>query len=222
MKCPHCSAPVALDQGICTGCGFSAEAIRAYLGADWVRLERITDVSGRLNLRETRHLETVLDEFERRFPQCFMAAYTGALPDTLTLPDLGFWLINHGAFQTRQITRRNDFAIVMLVDPLREQAAITVGYALEQILSEPVLSGVLAKVRTKLRQGRIASAMEDACQLIDQALRRAGRRQGAEPERLPTVVSDASDLGLQSLRGTPRGQQPGPATPSTGRLVGKS
>jgi uncharacterized membrane protein YgcG len=213
---------VAREQAVCTACGFSATAIRAYLGADWVRLERITDVSGRLNLRETRHLETVLDEFERRFPQCFMAAYCGALPETLTLPDLGFWLINHGAFQTHQISRRNDFAIVMLVDPLREQAAITVGYALEPILTETVLSAILAKVRTKLRQGRISAAMEEACRQIDESLRAAGQRQDAEPERLPALVSDASDLGLQSLRGTGRSQPLLPHAPSTRKLPKKS
>ena len=121
MKCPHCNSPLTTGQSACTSCGFSASAIRAYLGADWVRLERVTDVAGRLNLRETRHLETVLDEFERRFPQCFMAGYIGVLPETLTLTDLGFWLINHGAFQTHQISRRNDFAIVLLIDPLRQQ-----------------------------------------------------------------------------------------------------
>jgi uncharacterized membrane protein YgcG len=204
MKCPHCSSPLTSSQATCSQCGFSASAIRAYLGADWVRLERLTDVAGRLNLRETRHLEVVLDDFERRFPQCFLAAYVGVLPDTLTLPDLGFWLINHGAFQTHQISRRNDFAIVMLVDPLREQASFIVGYALEKALTEPVLMKVLGKLRRKLKRGAIASAIEEGCMLIDQALRRSAKQQPRVRESAPSVVGDASDLGLQSLRPSPR------------------
>lgn len=218
MKCPHCSALLSASQASCMACGFSATAIRAYLGADWVRLERITDVAGRLNLRETRHLETVLDEFERRFPQCFMAAYIGVLPDTLTLPDLGFWLINHGAFQTHQITRRNDFAIVMLVDPLREQTAITLGYALEKILPEPTLLDILKKLRRPLHRGQVAEAIEAACRQVDEALRRLGRREHRQPDHLPASVGDASDLGLHSLRPSqPRSlNQPG-----TGRLADK-
>jgi uncharacterized membrane protein YgcG len=204
MKCPHCSSSLKPSQASCTQCGFSASAIRAYLGADWVRLERLTDVAGRLNLRETRHLEVVLDEFERRFPQCFMAAYVGVLPDTLTLPDLGFWLINHGAFQTHQISRRNDFAIVMLVDPLREEAAFTVGYALEKALTEPVLERILSKLRRKLKSGAIAAGIEEGCALIDQALRRSARQEPRHRESAPSVVGDASDLGLQSLRPSPR------------------
>ncbi len=206
MNCPHCSAAISSGQGACLACGFSATAIRAYLGSDWVRLERITDVSNRLNLRDTRHIEVVLDEFEHRFPQCFMAAYVGVLPETLTLRDLGFWLINHGAFHTHQLTRRNDFAIVMLVDPLREEVALTVGYALEQILTEPVLTKILGEVRSTLKRGQIVHSIEQACARIDRELRRSGRREKPRTERAPTMVGDASDLGLQSLR---------PGTPST-------
>lgn len=200
MKCPHCSIPISTGQAACAGCGFSASAIRAYLGADWVRLERITDVAGRLNLRETRHLETVLDEFERRFPQCFMAAYIGVLPDTLTLTDLGFWLINHGAFQTHQISRRNDFAIMLMIDPLRQQAGFTVGYALEQVLPERGLLSILNKLNRPLHQGAFGTAIERASHLVDKALRAAGKLEPRRPESAPTVVGDASDLGLQSLR----------------------
>lgn len=218
MKCPHCSALLSASQASCMACGFSATAIRAYLGADWVRLERITDVAGRLNLRETRHLETVLDEFERRFPQCFMAAYIGVLPDTLTLPDLGFWLINHGAFQTHQITRRNDFAIVMLVDPLRQQASITLGYALEQALPEPVLLDILKKLRRPLHRGQVAEAIESACHRVDQVLRNLGRREQRQPDSLPASVGDASDLGLHSLRPS---QTRSVNQPGTGKLADK-
>ncbi len=208
MKCPHCSKSVAPGQEVCPGCGFSSSAIRAYLGADWVRLERVTDVAGRLNLRETRHLEMVLDEFERRFPQCFMAAYVGVLPETLTLPDLGFWLINHGAFQTHQVTRRNDFAIVMLIDPLRQQAAFSVGYALEAVLSEEVLLRILGKLRRPLQQGQISESIESACHQLDAALRSAARPEPRAYERVPAVVGDASDLGLQSLRPATRPHLP--------------
>jgi hypothetical protein len=200
MNCPHCSASIATGQASCLACGFSAAAIRAYLGSDWVRLERITDVSNRLNLRETRHIEVVLDEFERRFPQCFMAAYIGVLPDTLTLRDLGFWLINHGAFHTHQVARRNDFAIVMIVDPLREQVALTVGYALEQILTEPVLLKILGDLRHPLKRGQTALSIERACARIESELRRSARREKPLAETAPAVVEDASDLGLQSLR----------------------
>ena len=83
-------------------------------------------------------------------PQCFMAAYAGALPKTLNLPDLRFWLINHGAFQTHQIARRNDFGLVLIIDTLRQEASFAVGYALEKALPEQALTGILKKLRTAL------------------------------------------------------------------------
>jgi hypothetical protein len=200
MNCPHCSSLITPAQPVCPQCGFSAAAIRGYLGSDWVRLARITDNAQLLSLKHSRHLETVLDDFERRFPQCFMAAYVGALPDNLTLPDLGFWLINHGAFHTHQISRRNDFGIVLIMDPVRQQASFTLGYGLESILKETFLTQILKKLQPLLRQGSFASAIETAVTLIEKELRSAARREPRQLDQPPSIIGDASDLGLHTLR----------------------
>lgn len=200
MNCPHCSSLITPAQPVCPQCGFSAAAIRGYLGSDWVRLARITDNAQLLSLKHSRHLETVLDDFERRFPQCFMAAYVGALPDNLTLPDLGFWLINHGAFHTHQISRRNDFGIVLIMDPVRQQASFTLGYGLESILKETFLTQILKKLQPLLRQGSFAFAIETAVTLIEKELRSAARREPRQLDQPPSIIGDASDLGLHTLR----------------------
>ncbi|MCX6856224.1 MAG: TPM domain-containing protein [Verrucomicrobia bacterium] len=200
MNCPHCSSLITPAQPVCTQCGFSATAIRGYLGADWVKLARITDNAQLLSLKHTRHLETVLDDFERRFPQCFMAAYIGALPETLTLPDLGFWLINHGAFHTHQVSRRNDFGIVLMIDPVRQQACFTLGYALESVLVEKTLTTLLKKLQGPLSKGAFATAIESAVSLIDQELLTAARSEPRQLEQAPSSIGDASDLGLHTLR----------------------
>jgi uncharacterized membrane protein YgcG len=200
MNCPHCSSLITSAQPVCPQCGFSAAAIRGYLGSDWVRLARITDNAQLLSLKHTRHLETVLDDFERRFPQCFMAAYVGALPDNLTLPDLGFWLINHGAFHTHQISRRNDFGIVLIIDPVRRQAGFTLGYGLESVLKETVLTQALQKLQPLLLKGAFASAIESGVTLIEKELRSAARPEPRQLDQPPSVIGDASDLGLHSLR----------------------
>lgn len=204
MNCPHCSSPLLAGQPACQACGFSATAIRSYLGADWVRLERITDNAQRLSLRDTRHLETVLDDFERHFPQCFMAAYIGALPETLTLPDLGFWLINHGAFQTHQITRRNDFGLVLIIDTLRQEACMTVGYALENLISAQALTAILKKLRRPLLKGAVAKAIEEAAHRVESVLKASATRETRLAEQPPVIMGDAADLGLHSLRASPR------------------
>lgn len=200
MNCPHCATKILAGQEVCSVCGFTAAAIRSYLGSDWVKLERITDNSQRLSLRDTRHLEVVLDDFERKFPQCFIASYVGALPETLTLPDLGFWLINHGAFQTRQISRRNDFGILLIIDPLRQDACFTVGYALESVLTDAVLVAILKKITRALAKGHFASGIEQSVKEIEALLIKSGKKERRHDEHPPAVVADAADLGLHALR----------------------
>lgn len=165
-----------------------------------MRLERITDNSQHLSLRDTRHLETVLDDFARQFPQCFMAAYAGALPKTLNLPDLRFWLINHGAFQTHQIARRNDFGLVLIIDTLRQEASFAVGYALEKALPEQALTGILKKLRTALLKGLVASVIEGAEQRIEALLESVATQETRLTQQPPVILGDAADLGMHSLR----------------------
>ena len=79
MRCPHCSHPIAPQKTFCERCGFSDAHLAAYLGTEWVRLERITDAAHCLRLEESRQLEVHLDDFERQFPQSFLALYFGAV-----------------------------------------------------------------------------------------------------------------------------------------------
>lgn len=200
MKCPHCFAEVPHGAAACSQCGFSASAVRAYLGCEWVRLERITDQSMRLNLKDTRHLETVLDDFERCFPQCFLAVYLGPLPMELTVGDLGFWLINHGAFHAHQAAKRNDFGMVLVIDPLRQSAGLTLGYALEPILSEAAVVSVLDRVKSPLRRSDFAKAIQRTVKHLKKALRAQAKVESRDRHLPPPPTTDISELGLQTLR----------------------
>ncbi len=193
MNCPHCSTTVVAGAASCPACGFSTPAIRALLGGDWVRLERITDRSQRLSLRDTRHLEVCLDDFERAFPQCFLALYLGPLPDNLTPCDLGFWMLNHGAFQSLQIMKRNEFGIALVLDTLGQRAGITAGYALERHLPPDFLQLLLISVGPRLRKGALASAVES---VVAQTARRlkTSARPAPRPAPVQAVVLPGSGL----------------------------
>jgi len=156
MNCPHFALPIAPPQAHCGSCGFHDAALASYLGADWVRLERITDTADCLRLEESRDLEVRLDDFERQFPQGFAAFYFGALPPKLNPLELGMWLLNHGAFSTQQFTKRNEFGFVCVVDPLAGRHGIAVGYALEKILSATLFQQLLGSMTPLLRAGRWA------------------------------------------------------------------
>lgn len=203
MNCPHCSAPLAVDAMECGQCRFSTLAIRSILGAEWVRLERLTDHLNVLSLKEQRHLEIVLDEFERRFPQCFFAVYLGVMPQMITARDLGFWLINHGAFHTQQMAKRNDFGCALVIDTQRSMVSLTLGYALESHVTEGDLNRLLNLAQGPLSRHRYGQGIERIVNAFGIKLKSvAARSQPGSP--VAPSPNDLDGLGLQTLRAAHR------------------
>jgi hypothetical protein len=195
MKCPHCQARVTPLQKGCTACGFSASSLHPHLGNQWVRLDRITDVANCLRLEDTRRVEVILDDFERNFPQAFFAAYLGSIPNELTPSEVGFWLLNQGAFNTPSLQKRNDFGIVLVVDPSAHTASITLGYTIEACFSEPATLQNTARDRsTYLRDRRYGKAIEVACMRCARQLRKLAHN--ARPGRLSGTLTSAKAWAL--------------------------
>ncbi len=202
MNCPHCSTPLVPQKPFCDQCGFSDGALGAYLGSDWVRLERITDAAHCLRLEETRQLEVLLDDFERQFPQSFLALYYGALPPKLNPLELGMWMLNHGAFSTHQFAKRNDFGIVCVIDPVAGAHGIALGYALEALLPAASVGSLLAGMMPPLRSSQWAAAARLAIGGLSEQLRSLGKasRRRVEAEPPPARGGSPSDYGFSPLR----------------------
>ncbi|MDI1314246.1 TPM domain-containing protein [Prosthecobacter sp.] len=203
MKCPRCQANVRSEQTTCSACGFSATLLHSYLGNQWVRLERITDAAHCLRLEDTRRLEIILDDFERSFPQAFFAIYLGALPNNLNVAELGFWLLNQGAFNTHSVNRRNDFGIVLVVDPSAQTAAITLGYAIEHCFTPKTITQMMQTIGSHLRKGAFGMAIGGSCIRASEVLRKHARYMPWQPEA-SVMAESSADIGLQPLRGWQR------------------
>ena len=202
MKCPHCDSPVDGCADSCHSCGFDAAMSSARHGHHWVRLDRLTDASRCLSLREHRRLEAHLDDFERRFPQVFLAVYFGVLPQGLRAPEVGFWLLNHAAFGTCEIAKRNEFGIVIVVDPAAGAASVSFGYAVEALVGDIEAGGILTRMCKTLACSRYGEAVETAICHLDKRLRLIGKADRRAPgASCIDTVSD--DLGLSPL--TPHG-----------------
>ncbi|MCB1275916.1 hypothetical protein [Prosthecobacter sp.] len=197
MKCPRCLASISPAQNACSACGFSATLLNGYLGNQWVKLERITDAAHCLRLEDVRRTEIILDDFERSLPQVFFAAYLGVLPKGLSVAELGFWLLNQGAFVTHSVSRRNDFGIVLVVDPAEQAASITLGYAIEKYFSPQTVTRMLQTAGIQLNRGATSRAIEVVCNQCADVLRKCAHGM----KRQPDILTTGSDLGLQSLRG---------------------
>lgn len=199
MNCPRCQSAVPPQQPACEVCGFSATFLHHHLGNQWVRLDRVTDAAHCLRLEELRSVEIVLDDFERRFPQAFFAIYLGILPANLSAGELGFWLLNQGAFNTHSIGRRNDFGMVFVVDPSAKIASLSLGYAVEACFTAGQIKKLLNKAAKALPRGAFGLAIETACHECSRVLRRHARRTNWRPE---TSLESALTQGMnfQPLR----------------------
>ena len=210
MRCPHCSNPIAPQRTYCERCGFSDAHLASYLGTEWVRLERITDAANCLRLEETRHLEILLDDFERQFPQSFCALYFGTLPPRLNPLELGMWLLNHGAFSTHQFAKRNDFGAVYVIDPVAGSHGIALGYALEALIRNALVENLLAETVPALRACHWAAAAEQVLDAVSGWLRELGKVSRRRVESLPPPARGGSpaDYGFAPLRGGHRKSEP--------------
>jgi uncharacterized membrane protein YgcG len=172
-----------------------------------VRLDRLTDAAHCLSLRDKRKLEAHLDDFERRFPQVFFAVYFGVLPHGLRVAEVGFWLLNHAAFGTHEIAKRNEFGIVLVIDPAAGAAGFSLGYAIEALAGSMDISGILNGMRRFLARSDYGTAVERSIHALDRQLRAVGRAQLRDP-RASSIHAVSSDLGLKPLRPSPRSEKP--------------
>lgn len=200
MKCPRCDSllPTAtLDH--CSECGFNSHASCSKHGDHWVRLDRLTDAAHCLRLSERQSLEAQLDDFERRFPQVFFAVYFGVLPQGIKVAEVGFWLLNHAAFGTHDIAKRNEFGIVLVIDPAAGTACFTLGYVMEGLADRIGIKAVLDGIGASLARSQYGEAVKHAIANLDRRLRRAGKAQMVDG-RVSVAHTVAPDLGLVPLR----------------------
>lgn len=200
MTCPHCSSLILPQGSCCERCGFSLAALRTTLGDHWVRLDRVTDAGGCLRLEDRQRLERALDDFERQFPQCFFAVYLGAVPSTVNAREVGFWLLNHGAFNTHLISKCNEFGMVLVIDPFLGQVSFTVGYALESVFSTNWVFALLKTLAPLLRRNHHAKAINKALRWAATGARRAAQCSVWVPSASPEALEDITDMGFQPLK----------------------
>lgn len=199
MYCPHCSSPVATGTNCCQQCGFSASHLHRTLGSQWVRLQRVTDAAQCLRLEDHRQLEVLLNDFERTFPQLFFAAYLGVLPTSLSVSELGFWLLNQGAFETPSLTRRNDFGLLLVIDPTSRNVSLTVGYALEGLFGHDQVLRVLKAGGKELARSAFSAAISKMLEVCSRLLRKNGHRKTWTPAG-QSGSENLGRLGLEPLR----------------------
>lgn len=171
MTCPRCGMASALASPSCSSCGFSLAEVERRLGSHTVEINRLVDTQHLLRLRETTRLESLLDEFERRFPQVFFTVFVGVLPGGVTAAEGGFWLLNHGVRTCQGVVRMRENGIALVIDPSTHEASLSFGYGVEACISAEKGRELLRTASAALWHGDHGRAVAIIVKGIDRLLR---------------------------------------------------
>lgn len=189
MNCPRCVQSVAPGSPQCVRCGFQLSTLDPEFGEDVVLLDRLTDAAHCLRVRDRDALNAVLDDFERQFPQLFAAVYFGVLPEMTSIRQFGFWLINHAAVPTVEVSRPNEQGVIIVVDLQSRVIGVTLGYMLELFVTEKELDRCLRSARPHLFNGEFHRGVSVFLKRFSAVLRKASRKARRNPEKFaPPLV----------------------------------
>ena len=201
MKCPRCVQSVSSGREQCGRCGFQLSCLDEEFGRDVVLLDRLTDAAHCLRVRERDALSQLLDDFEEEFPQLFAAVYFGALPELTSIRQFGFWLINHAAIPSLDISKPNEQGVLIVVDLQSRVIGVTLGYMLERYVSAKDLERCLRAARTHLFAGDFHRGVTVFVRKLSHVLRKVARRARRHPEQYaPQVRPDVSPPHFTKLK----------------------
>ncbi len=116
-----------------------------------------------------------LDEFERRFPQCFFTVFVGLLPGDVSVSEGGFWLLNHAVRTCQGEVRNNQFGVALIIDPSTHGAGLSLGHGIAALVSNEQARELLRRVTPALWHGDYARAITGVVKGFDKLLRKQGR-----------------------------------------------
>lgn len=195
MKCPRCVQRIHRAADLCPHCGFSIVDADARFGAEEVRLRCLTDSAGILRYGDRERVEAAMERISKRFPQIFVAIYTGALGEVANLRQFGFWLLNRSAFEDLPIEKPNEAGILLTIDPESKAAGIVFGYLLEPFLNEADTFDCLTRAHAYWLEGRYAEGIIRALRHLEGVLAKRSRQAQRNPEYFRRQVQPASIPG---------------------------
>ncbi len=202
MKCPRCVQSIHRAAELCPHCGFSiADADFAY-GGDEVSLRSLTDGAGIFGHGQRERVEAAMERVSRRFPQLFVAVYTGSLGEVANIRQFGFWLLNRAAFEDVPADKPNETGILITIDPESKAAGMVFGYALDALLDESDTFECLSRAHGHWLEGRYAEGLVKLLAHLEGILIKRSRQVRRDPGHFrrklmpPTLSRD----GLKRMR----------------------
>ncbi len=182
MKCPRCVQRIHRAAESCPHCGFTLADADAVFGHEEVRIESLTDCAGILRRRDRVRVEAAMEKISRRFPQVFVAIYTGSLGEVTNLRQFGVWLLNRAAFEDVPLDKPNEAGILITIDPESKAAGIVFGYLLDPFLEESDTFDCLSRGHAYWLEERYADGIQRVLRHLDGILAKRSRQARRDPE----------------------------------------
>lgn len=183
MKCPRCVQQIHRAAASCPHCGFTLADADALFGNEEIKLRSLTDAAGIFRRQERDMLEQAMDRIAHRFPQIFVAIYTGSLGESGQLRQFGFWLLNRGVFEDVPVEKPNENGILIVIDPDSKAAGMTHGYLLDPYLEEKDSFDCLSRAHAYWLEGRYADGAIRSLRALEQLLLKRCRQARRDPEK---------------------------------------
>jgi uncharacterized membrane protein YgcG len=103
----------------------------------------IADTTGQLKRGETAKINRRIQRIQRRYPELVVQVVMHRFPTEHPFSMHAFWLFNAGAFAGEGKRGKDNRAILILIDPFRQESAIVPGYGLEPLLRREALDHLL-------------------------------------------------------------------------------
>ncbi len=195
MKCPRCVQKIHRAAASCPHCGFSITDADARFGEEEVRLLRLTDSAGIIRRNDREMVEDAMERISTRFPQIFVAVYTGALGEVANIRQFGFWLLNRSAFEDVPVEKPNEAGILLTIDPESKAAGIVFGYLLDPFLEETDTFECLSRAHAFWLEGRYAEGIVKALAQLEGILAKRSRQARRDPDHFRRKVLPPSMMG---------------------------
>ena len=195
MKCPRCVQRIHRAAALCPHCGFSITDADARFGGEELRLRCLTDSAGILRRGDRERVEEAMDRISRRFPQIFVAVYTGALGELSHIRQFGFWLLNRSAFEDVPVEKPNEAGILLTIDPESKAAGMVFGYLLDPFLEESDTFECLSRAHASWLEQKYADGIIRVLAELESVLCKRSRQARRDPEHFLRKVMPLAMMG---------------------------
>jgi uncharacterized membrane protein YgcG len=103
----------------------------------------VADTTGLLSGGIAGKISKGIQRLQRRFPQLTIQVVMHGFPAEHPFTMHAFWLFNAGAFAGESKRGKDNHALLIAIDPYRQESAIIPGYGLEQLLKQEALNHLL-------------------------------------------------------------------------------